>query len=80
MSEMLTEMVPGQEDSSDLELLQVRGGASSCGRSGPGEAAVRQERSPGGLSWEGTCRLTLSLMFPGSDQMPAPGSPFYLPS
>lgn len=23
MSEMLTEMVPGQEDSSDLELLQV---------------------------------------------------------
>ena len=24
MSEMLTEMVPGQEDSSDLELLQVR--------------------------------------------------------
>ena len=26
MSEMLTEMVPGQEDSSDLELLQVRGG------------------------------------------------------
>lgn len=25
MSEMLTEMVPGQEDSSDLELLQVRG-------------------------------------------------------
>lgn len=25
MSEMLAEMVPGQEDSSDLELLQVRG-------------------------------------------------------
>lgn len=25
MSEMLTEMVPGQEDLSDLELLQVRG-------------------------------------------------------
>lgn len=25
MSEMLTEMVPGQEDSSDLELLQVSG-------------------------------------------------------
>lgn len=24
MSEMLTEMVPGQEDASDLELLQVR--------------------------------------------------------
>jgi hypothetical protein len=24
MSEMLTEMVPGQEDSSNLELLQVR--------------------------------------------------------
>jgi len=25
MSEMLTEMVPGQENASDLELLQVRG-------------------------------------------------------
>lgn len=25
MSEMLTEMVPGQEDASDLELLQVGG-------------------------------------------------------
>lgn len=25
MSEMLTEMVPGQEDASDLELLQVSG-------------------------------------------------------
>lgn len=24
MSEMLTELVPGQEDGSDLELLQVR--------------------------------------------------------
>lgn len=24
MSEMLTEMVPGQEDASDLELLQVK--------------------------------------------------------
>lgn len=29
MSEMLTEMVPGQEDSSDLELLQVRRTSSS---------------------------------------------------
>lgn len=29
MSEMLTELVPGQEDSSDLELLQVRGTLSS---------------------------------------------------
>lgn len=30
MSEMLTEMVPGQEDSSDLELLQVSRGTPSC--------------------------------------------------
>ena len=34
MSEMLTEMVPGQEDSSDLELLQVR--ASGPGTHGGG--------------------------------------------
>jgi len=55
MSEMLTEMVPGQEDSSDLELLQVRAGrTSSCGSSGPGHPAVRQDRGPGGLLWEGT--------------------------
>ncbi|ELR57983.1 TOM1-like protein 2, partial [Bos mutus] len=35
MSEMLTEMVPGQEDSSDLELLQVRA-------FGPGSQEVAQ--------------------------------------
>lgn len=79
MSEMLTEMVPGQEDSSDLELLQVRG-ASSCGRSGPGETAVRQERGPGDCREKGLSprRLTLSLLLPGSDRKPAPGSLFYL--
>lgn len=58
MSEMLTEMVPGQEDASDLELLQVSRawgwGGSSCGSSGPGDPAVRQERGPGELLWEGT--------------------------
>lgn len=31
MSEMLTEMVPGQEDSSDLELLQVSRLAEALG-------------------------------------------------
>lgn len=55
MSEMLTEMVPGQEDSSDLELLQVRG-TSSFGRSGPEDAAVKERLSP--------CRPTLSLTLP----------------
>lgn len=54
MSEMLTEMVPGQEDSSDLELLQVRGGMSlSCGSSGPGDPAVRQEQGPGDYCGKG---------------------------
>lgn len=39
MSEMLTEMVPGQEDSSDLELLQVR-------TFGPGSQEVAQGLGP----------------------------------
>lgn len=30
MSEMLTEMVPGQEDASDYELLQVRNHTFKC--------------------------------------------------
>lgn len=30
MSEMLTEMVPGQEDTSDYELLQARNHLSVC--------------------------------------------------
>lgn len=42
MSEMLTEMVPGQEDSSDLELLQVRG-PPLVGALGPG---VQQREGP----------------------------------
>lgn len=31
MSEMLTEMVPGQEDASDYELLQARNSVCVCG-------------------------------------------------
>lgn len=30
MSEMLTEMVPGQEDASDYELLQARNSVCFC--------------------------------------------------
>lgn len=74
MSEMLTEMVPGQEDSSDLELLQVRGGMSlSCGSSGPGDPAVRQEQGPGDYCGKGLSpyRLALSLMLPSWDRSEA---------
>lgn len=31
MSEMLTEMVPGQEDAADYELLQARNSVCVCG-------------------------------------------------
>lgn len=63
MSEMLTEMVPGQEDSSDLELLQVRG--SACGSSGPEHTAVRQEQGLGDCCWKGLSpyRPVFSLIF-----------------
>lgn len=52
MSEMLTEMVPGQEDSSDLELLQVRGphlGGLWSWR-GHGEGGTELCRSPRNLT------------------------------
>lgn len=55
MSEMLTEMVPGQEDSSDLELLQVRGppvvGARGLGVAVRGRPSPRRPAQPH-ASWD----------------------------
>lgn len=69
MSEMLTEMVPGQEDSSDLELLQVRASGPGGGRDG-----VRGPSSRGTESEEARVQPT----HPGGGQRPVPGALFFI--
>lgn len=58
MSEMLTEMVPGQEDSSDLELLQVRA-------FGLGSQEVAQGLGPSSRGTE-LGKPVIGLMHPGA--------------